>query len=155
MSPASPTTARQDSYTPTWDEGYVFPVSQLLAGVQIQVFDEDVGADDTLPAGRIAHMSDARWIDLGPVEDLKHRPLTTLTVGRTKIALSYADGRFGAISAVCNHVGGPLGEGRLDGDYVVCPWHSWRFHRVGGQGEPGYEEDAVPRHELREEGACI
>jgi len=100
-------------------------------------------------------MPDVRWIDLGPVEDLKHRALTTVTVGRTKIALSYADGRFGAISAVCNHVGGPLGEGRLDGDYVVCPWHAWRFHRVGGQGEPGYEEDAVPRHELREEGGRL
>ena len=38
---------------------------------------------------------------------------------------------------------------------MVCPWHAWRFHRVGGQGEPGYEEDAVPRHDLREEGGRL
>ncbi|KAB2956847.1 MAG: Rieske 2Fe-2S domain-containing protein, partial [Thermoanaerobaculia bacterium] len=32
---------------------------------------------------------------------------------------------------------GPLGQGRLDGDYVVCPCHGWKFHRATGEGEPG------------------
>ncbi len=57
-------------------------------------------------------------------------------MGRTKIALSYQDGRFGAISGACNHVGGPFGEGRIDGDYVICPWHFWKFHCRTGEGEP-------------------
>lgn len=51
--------------------------------------------------------------DLGPVEELRDPPLRQVLVGRTKIALSCIDGEFGAISGVCNHVGGPLGEGRL------------------------------------------
>jgi multimeric flavodoxin WrbA len=46
-------------------------------------------------------------------------------------------------------VGGPLGEGTLDGDYVVCPWHYWKFHCRTGEGEPGYEEDRVPAHDVR------
>ena len=53
---------------------------------------------------------------------------------------------FGAVSNICNHVGGPLGEGRLDGDYIVCPWHNWKFHRGTGVGEPGFEEDRVPSY---------
>jgi len=65
------------------------------------------------------------------------------------VALTCRDGEFGAISGLCNHAGGPLGEGRLDGDYVVCPWHYWKFHRRTGQGEPGYEEDAVPAYEVK------
>jgi nitrite reductase/ring-hydroxylating ferredoxin subunit len=65
-------------------------------------------------------------------------------IGRTKIALTYRDGVFGAISGVCNHVGGPLGKGALDGDYVVCPWHYWKFHWLTGFGEPGFEADRVP-----------
>ena len=48
----------------------------------------------------------------------------------------------GVVSNVCNHVGGPLGEGRLEGDYIVCPWHDWKFHRCTGAGEPGFETDA-------------
>jgi nitrite reductase/ring-hydroxylating ferredoxin subunit len=52
-------------------------------------------------------------------------------------------------------VGGPLGEGKLDGEYVVCPWHYYKFHRVTGEGEPGYEADRVPRHDVKvENGAC-
>jgi nitrite reductase/ring-hydroxylating ferredoxin subunit/multimeric flavodoxin WrbA len=94
---------------------------------------------------------DANWTDLGPIDELRQKPLQQLTVGRTAIALSFVDGRFAAISGVCNHVGGPLGEGRLDGEYIVCPWHNWKFHRATGLGEPGYESDIVPRYDLREE----
>lgn len=90
------------------------------------------------------------WHDLGPIETLKTRPLQALRAGTTRIALSYRDGRFGAISNACNHVGGPLGQGELDGEYVVCPWHYWKFHRVTGEGEPGFEDDRVPRYELEE-----
>jgi multimeric flavodoxin WrbA/nitrite reductase/ring-hydroxylating ferredoxin subunit len=90
------------------------------------------------------------WFDLGPVEALRDPPLREVRIGRLRIALSWRDGRFGAISGVCNHVAGPLGEGTLDGDYVVCPWHYWKFHRESGAGEPGYEEDRVPSHRLRE-----
>ncbi len=95
--------------------------------------------------------AESGWADLGSVKELKQTPLRQITVGRTKIALSYKDGEFAAVSGVCNHAGGPLGEGTLDGEYIVCPWHHWKFHRSTGQGEPGYEEDRVPRHALREE----
>jgi multimeric flavodoxin WrbA len=37
----------------------------------------------------------------------------------------------------------------LDGEYVVCPWHYWKFHFKTGFGEPGYEDDRVPSHEVR------
>jgi len=100
-------------------------------------------------------MAEARWHDLGDIEELKKHPLQQIAVGRTRIALSCRDGSFGAISGLCNHVGGPLGEGHLDGDYVVCPWHHWKFHSRTGEGEPGFESDCVPRYELREEGGRL
>ena len=89
------------------------------------------------------------WVDLGPIDLLKDPPLREITVGRVIVALSYKDGKFGAISNVCNHVGGPLGAGRLEDDYVICPWHNWKFHRLTGFGEPGFEEDRVPQYELK------
>lgn len=96
-----------------------------------------------------------RWHDLGPVEELSRVPLQQIAVGRTRLALSFHDGRFACISGACNHVGGPLGEGHLDGEYVVCPWHHYKFHRTTGEGEPGYEADRVPSYELREEGGRL
>lgn len=98
---------------------------------------------------------DSEWIDVGAVEELRKRELQQVLVGRTKVALSCRNGEFGVIHGACNHAGGPLGEGSLDGDYVVCPWHHWKFHRVTGEGEPGYEDDRVPRFECRQESGRL
>src|SRR5262249_25526049 len=73
----------------------------------------------------------------------------------TRIALVCRDGAFSAVSGVCNHAGGPLGQGTLDGDYIVCPWHFWKFHRVTGEGEPGFEEDRVPVYAVRVEDGRV
>ena len=100
-------------------------------------------------------MPEDAWADLGSVEDLRRRELAQYRVGRTAIALTYRDGEFSAISGACNHVGGPLGDGTLDGDYVVCPWHHYKFHCRTGQGEPGYEADAVPRYDVKIEGGRL
>jgi multimeric flavodoxin WrbA/nitrite reductase/ring-hydroxylating ferredoxin subunit len=96
-------------------------------------------------------MAKETWIDVGAAAELGREELQTVALGRRSVALSCRDGSFGAVSNVCNHVGGPLGEGRLDGEYVVCPWHYYKFHRVTGEGEPGYEADRVPRHEVKVE----
>jgi multimeric flavodoxin WrbA/nitrite reductase/ring-hydroxylating ferredoxin subunit len=97
----------------------------------------------------------AEWIDVGPAEDFKRVPLREAKLGERLVAVSYQDGRFGVISNVCNHVGGPLGKGRLDGEYVVCPWHQYKFHRCSGEGEPGYEADKVPGYGVKEENGRL
>ena len=89
------------------------------------------------------------WRDLGSAEKFQTSTLQEADLGKTKIAVSFKDGKFGVVSGVCNHVGGPLGQGRLDGDYIVCPWHNWKFHRITGEGEPGFEDDQVPRYEFQ------
>lgn len=89
------------------------------------------------------------WVDVGAATDLATRDVQPVQVGAARVALTHKDGTFCAISGVCNHVGGPLGEGRLDGDYVVCPWHQYKFHRRTGEGEPGYEADRVPSYAVK------
>jgi multimeric flavodoxin WrbA/nitrite reductase/ring-hydroxylating ferredoxin subunit len=84
------------------------------------------------------------WVDIGGAGDFATTPLKRVRAGDIELAVSFKDGVFGAVSNGCNHVGGPLGDGHLDGDYVVCPWHAWKFHRCSGAGEPGFEEDRVP-----------
>ena len=94
-------------------------------------------------------MKSDEWIDVGAAEALSRVPVQQVMVGGTRVALSFRDGVFGAISGACNHAGGPLGKGALDDEYVVCPWHQWKFHRLEGQGERGFEEDAVPAYRVR------
>lgn len=45
-----------------------------------------------------------------------------------RIALFHVDGAFSAIDNTCPHRGGPLGEGKLTGELVTCPWHGARFN---------------------------
>jgi multimeric flavodoxin WrbA/nitrite reductase/ring-hydroxylating ferredoxin subunit len=93
-----------------------------------------------------------QWHDLGDAAELARTPLQQVTVHGTRMALSCVDGVFGAIAGSCNHAGGPLGQGTLEGDFVVCPWHQWRFHRTEGHGERGFEEDVVPAYRVRVRG---
>jgi multimeric flavodoxin WrbA/nitrite reductase/ring-hydroxylating ferredoxin subunit len=95
------------------------------------------------------------WVDIGAADDFKGASLREARLGERLVAVSYKDGRFGVISNLCNHVGGPLGKGRLDGEFVVCPWHQYKFHRCTGEGEPGYEADKVPGYGVREESGRL
>jgi nitrite reductase (NADH) small subunit len=49
------------------------------------------------------------------------------------VALANVGGRFYAISNICLHRGGPLGQGQLEGSVVTCPWHGWQFDVTTGK----------------------
>jgi nitrite reductase/ring-hydroxylating ferredoxin subunit/multimeric flavodoxin WrbA len=95
------------------------------------------------------------WVDIGSADELSAAPLKRITAMNRELAVSYKDAKFGVLSNTCNHVGGPLGKGRLDGEYIVCPWHNWKFHRCNGKGEPGSEEDCVPAYQVKVEGGRV
>ena len=47
-------------------------------------------------------------------------------------------GRVFAVDGTCPHKGGPLADGMLAGDQVVCPYHAFRFHAdTGACDQPG------------------
>src|SRR3989304_2017827 len=95
------------------------------------------------------------WVDIGSAEGLSKTPLKRVTATNRELAVSLKDGKFGVVSNTCNHVGGPLGGGRLDGDYIGCPGHNWNFHRWSGLGEPGFEDDRVPAYPVKIENGRV
>jgi nitrite reductase (NADH) small subunit len=46
--------------------------------------------------------------------------------GKTLCVANTGDG-CAAMDNVCLHRGGPLGQGMVDGNKVICPWHGWMF----------------------------
>ena len=72
-----------------------------------------------------------------------------------QICLANVDGMFYAIGGECTHMGGPLGEGELDGTTITCPWHSAEFDVTTGRvlGEPAEEDE--PAYEVRVEGEDV
>jgi multimeric flavodoxin WrbA/nitrite reductase/ring-hydroxylating ferredoxin subunit len=98
---------------------------------------------------------DENWLDICSLEEASQAPLRRVRSGNMEFAVSFKDAMVGVVSNACNHVGGPLGEGRLDGDYIVCPWHNWKFHRCTGIGEPGFEGDCVPAYPVKIENGRV
>lgn len=98
---------------------------------------------------------DENWVDIGGADEFSKTPLKHVTAKNRELAVSFKDEKFGVVSNACNHVGGPLGDGRLDGDYIVCPWHNWKFHRCSGLGEPGFEEDRIPAYPVKIENGRV
>ena len=60
------------------------------------------------------------WVDVGHVDDFNTTLLKRVTAMNRDLAVSLKDGKFGAVSNACNHVGGPLGERSA----------RWRLHRL-------------------------
>jgi nitrite reductase (NADH) small subunit len=59
---------------------------------------------------------------------------TLIDVGGVTLALFNAGGgRFHATSPLCPHEDGPLAEGWIEGDAVVCPWHGFDFELGTGR----------------------
>ncbi len=72
------------------------------------------------------------WHRIGAREELLARVPCTLRLEGASLALFHYQGAFRAIGAACNHKGGPLAEGRLRDEYVVCPWHGWEYSVLTG-----------------------
>lgn len=53
------------------------------------------------------------------------------------LCLANMGGTFHALDNWCPHRQGPLGQGWVEGETVVCPWHAWAFDcRTGIAAEP-------------------
>ena len=57
-----------------------------------------------------------------------------------RVGLYLTEGRVYALSNVCRHQGGPLGEGRIIDGCVTCPWHGWQYRPGDGCSPPPFEE---------------
>jgi nitrite reductase (NADH) small subunit len=53
-------------------------------------------------------------------------------LGSIVLAVANVEGTFYAIENSCPHALGPLGEGTLSGNRVVCPQHGWAFDVTDG-----------------------
>jgi methionine sulfoxide reductase heme-binding subunit len=62
--------------------------------------------------------------------------------------------KVSAISNVCQHQNGPLGEGKIVGGCVVCPWHGYEYRPENGAAPPPFTE-AVPTFRVRIEAGRV
>ncbi|MEW6730153.1 MAG: Rieske (2Fe-2S) protein [Acidobacteriota bacterium] len=71
------------------------------------------------------------------------------------IAVLNSGGTFYALDNFCPHKGGPLGEGTVVGNLVLCPWHCWTFDITTGKCTVNSMSPPVTCFEVKVEGDDI
>lgn len=91
-----------------------------------------------------------------PESELPENAIHRVEVDGAGILLSRSsEGEVCAISAKCNHFGGPLEEGEREGDTVVCPWHGSRFDLRDGEAKEGPATFPQSTYEARVRGGWV
>lgn len=89
------------------------------------------------------------WFKVGSSDLIEVGEVTVVQAGHHAVALSRTADGWGAITNRCPHQGGPLGEGMLEGCWLICPWHGWEYDPVTGE-TPGPFDDKVESFEVEE-----
>jgi len=73
------------------------------------------------------------YVKIGQISDFLPGKLKKVQVGGEDLVAVNIGGKVYAITAKCTHRGGPLDEGELDGNIIVCPWHGGQFDVTTGR----------------------
>ncbi len=88
------------------------------------------------------------------VAELAPGQAAEVTVGSKAVALFNVDGTFHAITNLCPHRGGPLGQGFVEGSQVSCPWHNYTFDVTTGENVVS-PDLRVERYEVKVEDGRV
>ena len=69
----------------------------------------------------------ARFVRVGKVSEVPESGAEVFDVEDRRIAVYRLEDGYYAIDDICTHDGGPLAQGDVDGDQVICPRHGARF----------------------------
>ena len=84
--------------------------------------------------------SNAEFIDACAVESIPEKCATVVSIRGERVAIFKYDGKVSAISNVCRHQNGPLGEGKIIDGCVTCPWHGYQYLPETGASPPPFTE---------------
>ena len=65
-----------------------------------------------------------------------------------RVAIFKYEGKISAVSNVCQHQNGPLGEGKIIYGCITCPWHGYQYQPDTGASPPPFVEK-VPTFNVR------
>jgi nitrite reductase (NADH) small subunit/3-phenylpropionate/trans-cinnamate dioxygenase ferredoxin subunit len=67
------------------------------------------------------------WVGVCQRGDIPRDRGWPVTAGEHRIAVFNLRGRIVAIDNTCLHVGNPIDDGFVNGHYLTCPWHGWKY----------------------------
>lgn len=99
--------------------------------------------------------ADEPWLNIGPPDAIPNKCAKVVVLSDTsEVAIFRYDGKASAVTNACAHQNGPLGEGRIVGGCVTCPWHGFQYRPADGCAPPPYTEK-LATYRLKLEGGHL
>lgn len=95
------------------------------------------------------------WTDAAAVAEVVEGQLRRVEVAGIPVVLTRHRGEVLGMAATCSHYAGPLDEGELIDDCLVCPWHGSRFRLADGTVARGPATTPQTAYEARRSGDRI
>ena len=97
----------------------------------------------------------SEFVPVAKVSELVGTHKLCVEIGSQFVVLVELDGAIYCLDDVCTHDGGPLGEGELDGNCLVCPRHGAKFDVRTGAAVCMPATEPTATHDVRVEGDQI
>jgi nitrite reductase/ring-hydroxylating ferredoxin subunit/DMSO/TMAO reductase YedYZ heme-binding membrane subunit len=86
-------------------------------------------------------VSNEGWIAVGPPDSIPDKKAKIVAApGGERIAVFRVGKEVGALSNLCAHQNGPIGEGCIIDGLVTCPWHGYQYRLNDGCAPPPFTE---------------
>ena len=105
---------------------------------------------DTDPTRRNHDIDSYEWHRITP-GDLEIGDVATVIAADRAVAVSRTEQGWGALDNRCPHQGGPLGDGQIEADCLMCPWHGYEYDPHTGAPPGGYDDGATA-YDIEERG---
>jgi sulfoxide reductase heme-binding subunit YedZ len=88
------------------------------------------------------------YVDACAVADIPENRARIVCLSGERVAIFKYGGKISAVSNVCQHQNGPLGEGKILNGCITCPWHGYQYLPDTGASPPPFVEK-VPTFNVR------
>jgi nitrite reductase/ring-hydroxylating ferredoxin subunit/DMSO/TMAO reductase YedYZ heme-binding membrane subunit len=92
--------------------------------------------------------SDTGFVDACAVADIPENRARIVCISGERVAIFKYHGKISAVSNVCQHQNGPLGEGKIVFGCITCPWHGYQYQPDTGDSPPPFTEK-IPTFNVR------
>jgi nitrite reductase/ring-hydroxylating ferredoxin subunit len=122
-----------------------------VGGLHVAAGWRERARDDALAAAA----PEAPWLIAGGLDDIPEgRALVVRPAGGEPVAVFRHQGRLSAVSNLCAHQHGPLGEGQVVDGCITCPWHGYQYRLEDGCAPPPFTE-RIATYRLRLDGGRV
>ena len=94
------------------------------------------------------------YVGVGSIDEIPENRAKIVSISGERVAVFKYDGKISAVSNVCQHQNGPLGEGKIVDDCITCPWHGYQYLPDSGESPPPFTEK-IPTFDVKLEGEQI